>query len=135
MGILYNQKKQNLKRKMLRDNCPEAERILWSYLKGKQILGYKFRRQFSIGTYVLDFYCPSLKLAIEVDGEYHNTKNQKEIDLERQKVIEEYNIIFLRFKNYEIFTNIIGVIKKIKNKVIELRQKPIISPLLTKEGI
>jgi len=58
MGIIFNQKSQNEKRKTLRNNMPQAEILLWSRLKGKKVRGLKFRRQFSVGKYVIDFYCP-----------------------------------------------------------------------------
>ncbi len=57
MGIIFNQKSQNEKRKTLRNNMPQAEILLWSRLKGKKVRGLKFRRQFSVGKYVIDFYC------------------------------------------------------------------------------
>ena len=56
---------------MLRNNMPKAELILWSTLKSKGLDEYKFRRQYSVAQFVVDFYCPRLKLAIEVDGDSH----------------------------------------------------------------
>jgi very-short-patch-repair endonuclease len=91
---------------------PHAEVILWSKLKSKR-LGYKFRRQYSVNKFVIDFYCPELKLAIEVDGESHYTENAKAQDEERQKIIEYYDITFLRFTNKEIYKNLNGVLIKI----------------------
>ena len=74
---------------------PEAEIILWSKLKGKQVYGCKFRRQYSVGSYIIDFYCPKLKLAIEVDGTSHFQPGSKTKDNDRQKYIETYGIHFL----------------------------------------
>ena len=75
MGKIHNNKNQKSRRKNLRNNMTKAEIILWSKLKGKQ-LGYKFRRQHGIGKYIIDFYCPKLKLIIEVDGDVHGFYNQ-----------------------------------------------------------
>ena len=72
--------------------------------------GYRFRRQASIGKYIVDFYCPKLKLAIEVDGDQHFWKRGTiEYDQKRQKEIESLGIKFLRFETYEIYKNIDGV--------------------------
>ena len=67
-------------RKQLRNNPTKAEQVLWKYLKNKQIKGYKFRRQHSVGNYILDFYCPALKLCIEIDGDSHFTDEGKNYD-------------------------------------------------------
>ncbi|MGD0919462.1 MAG: DUF559 domain-containing protein [Thermodesulfobacteriota bacterium] len=71
MTKIYNRTVEENNRKILRKNMPKAEVILWSRLKGKRLDGYKFRRQFSVAQFVVDFYCPRLKLAIEVDGDSH----------------------------------------------------------------
>ncbi len=136
MGKLFNQKVQNTKRRILRNESTKAEKLLWAYVKVKQIKGYKFRRQFSVGSYVLDFYCPSLRFAIEVDGSYHNAIGQIEKDKERQSVIEECKINFIRFKNEDIFQNIDDVNLRINEKMMELSKKsrPPLNPLLSKEG-
>ena len=91
---------------------PHAEVILWSKLKGKGI-GYKFRRQYSVGKFAIDFVCPEVKLAIEVDGDSHYTEGAEYRDKERQKIIEHYGFVFLRFTNKEISENLDGVLIKI----------------------
>ena len=98
---------------MLRKNMPEPEVILWSKLKGKSLNGFKFRRQYSVGKFVIDFYCPKLKLAIEVDGNSHYTENAEDRDRERQYIIESFGISFLRVTNKEVYENIDGVMVKI----------------------
>jgi len=95
---------------------PYAEVILWSKLKNKQ-LGYKFRRQYSVEGFVIDFYCTELKLAIEADGDSHYIEGGQERDMERQKIIESYGITFLRFTNNEIYENLDGVLVKIKEYI------------------
>ncbi len=113
MTEIFNKSSQRNKRKILRRNISEPEVILWSCLKAHNTKGYKFRRQYSIGRYVVDFYCPKLRLAIEVDGSSHTGKDAKEYDLVRQKDIEELGIKFLRFTNEEIKNNLKEVLHRI----------------------
>lgn len=94
---------------------PEPELLLWSKLRGKGVAGHKFRRQYSVSNFVLDFYCPQQKLAIEIDGATHFTEGAEEYDRERQQVIESYGIRFLRFTNAEVMENIDGVVLKISD--------------------
>jgi len=121
MGKIYNQKIQNHKRKKLRNEMTKAEVLLWMELKDKKILGYKFRRQFSIGSYVVDFYCPELNLAVEVDGATHVTDEEIRYDKDRQTEIETLGIKFLRFSNPEIYKDMNHVLEKIKSIIEELK--------------
>ena len=102
----------------------KAEALLWLRLKNKQVLGYRFLRQYSVDRYVLDFYCPKLRLAIEVDGESHFVEGAEEYDRERQQYIEALGIKFLRFLNTEIYHNLQGVLQAINEKVTELSAQP-----------
>jgi very-short-patch-repair endonuclease len=113
MGIIYNRPKQKRLRKHLRNTATETERLLWSSLKGSQLLGYKFRRQQGIGQYVVDFYCPAKKMAIEIDGATHWTEQEQKRDRERQYYIEALGIRVLRFTNDDIYTNKDGVLNMI----------------------
>ncbi|MGH8015827.1 MAG: endonuclease domain-containing protein, partial [Candidatus Zixiibacteriota bacterium] len=90
----------------LRNQMPSAEVILWSRLQKRQVLGFKFRRQYSVGPYVLDFYCPAAKLAIELDGSSHFQNDEPEYDRNRQVSIEQLGIRFLRFTNLEIYKHL-----------------------------
>jgi len=99
----------------------KAEAILWRELKDKKMLGFKFRRQFGIGGYVVDFYCPSLKLAIEADGATHYTDEEKEYDRKRESEISELNIKFLRFTNAEIYDDLYNVLEKIKAQITNIK--------------
>lgn len=92
---------------------PLPEIILWAQLKNKQLSGYKFRRQFSIGRYVVDFYCPALKLAIEIDGDSHFIDSVEEYDRVRQSFIESFGIKFLRFTNLDIMNNLNNALEQI----------------------
>ena len=96
----------------------DTEIILWAHLKNKQLEGFKFRRQYSVGSYVLDFYCPKKKLAIEIDGTGHYTSEGKEYDSVRQFEIEQLGIEFIRFGNTEIKKNLHCVIQEIRNKLL-----------------
>lgn len=98
----------------------EAEKILWSKLRQKQIDGHKFRRQYSIMGFVVDFYCPELRLAIEVDGGYHQDKDQVDYDKARQQLLEALKIDFLRFTNNDIFIDIDLVVQKIRDQINKL---------------
>jgi cyclase len=93
-----------------------AEELLWQYLRTKP-LGYKFRRQHVYGIYILDFYCHSLKLVIEVDGSIHNEEAVKQNDLVRQRQLESDNLFVLRFTNNEIKLNKEEVINAIEHHV------------------
>ena len=117
MSNIFNRKAQKLKRQYLRNNATNAERILWSKLKGKQLLGRKFRRQHGIGPFIVDFYCHECKLAIEIDGATHWTKAAKEYDFHREEHIGRYGIHFLRFTNSAIAENLDGVLIAIAEEV------------------
>jgi len=109
----YNHPDKKDLRKKLRNDTPKAERILWSQLQGRQIQNLKFRRQYGIGPYVVDFFCPQLRLTVEVDGDSHFQKNAEKYDKKRQKYIEKHNICFLRFTNEDVYKNLDGVIEEI----------------------
>ncbi len=120
MGKIYNRQVDNEKRKTLRNNMTKAEAILWGELKNRKILGCKFRRQFAIGAYVVDFYCTELKLVIEVDGATHLTDEEKEYDKRRELEIGQLEVQFIRFTNPEIYQALDFVIDSIKTKIQEL---------------
>ncbi len=100
-------------RKNLRNNATPQEILLWLQLKDKQ-LGYKFRRQHGVGSYVLDFYCPEKLLAIEIDGSQHYEEAAVDYDQKRTELLSRYGIQVLRFTNGDINTNIISVIDEIQ---------------------
>ena len=114
MTRLYNCTSMKARRQKLRRESPKAEVLLWRHLKGRKIGGYKYRRQYSVGGYVVDFYCAELRLVIEVDGPSHyRTKQALAYDKKRQQFIESFGIRFVRFTNNDIYNNIDGVIKEI----------------------
>ncbi len=117
---IFNNTRFKKGRRRLRNDMTGAECTLWKHLRRRNIRGFKFRRQFSIDSYILDFYCPQLKLAIEVDGDSHLTDEELEYDKKRQNYIEKYEIQFLRFFNGEIYNDIDNVIVRIIDKINEL---------------
>ena len=88
----------------LRKNMTLAERTLWAALFGKQLAGLKFRAQHPVGPFILDFYCPSRKLVVELDGEVH--QDQQEYDQARTEQLESYGYQVIRFHNEEVLTNL-----------------------------
>lgn len=102
-----------------RKNSTKEEDLLWQKLRGSK-LGIEFRRQHIIDGFILDFFNTQKGLAIEVDGGYHNQKEQREYDSMRQKLIEKYGITFLRFTNDEVESDIESVLNKIKNAAAPL---------------
>ena len=92
-----------------------AEEQLWTELKNKKLKGLKFRRQHPVGIFILDFYCHSAKLAIELDGGYHLSVEQKEYDSNRTAMLQEAGISEIRFSNSEISNNLSDVLEKIVN--------------------
>lgn len=93
------------------------EIALWLRLKGNQLEDTKFRRQHSIGEYIVDFYCRSARLAIEIDGGYHDAKDIQGYDRQRQNEIEGLGIQFLRFTNEQVRDNMPGVIEAIRERL------------------
>ena len=92
----------------------EAEILLWSILKDKGFGGYKFRRQHSVGNYILDFYCPKKRLAIELDGSQHFTDDGLEYDEARNDFLVSVGIKVVRYSNREVFDNLNGVLYGIR---------------------
>jgi len=121
----------NLKtfRRELRNNLTPAEAKLWSLINNRQVLGRKFRRQHSVGPYILDFYCPEEKLAIELDGQGHFNFSAEEYDAERTAFLNTYGILVLRFENKEVFEQTEGVLETVKQAFGRLGNHPPLPPL------
>ncbi|HAR55113.1 TPA: hypothetical protein DCR79_02400 [Patescibacteria group bacterium] len=115
MGIIFSRTKTTKNRKLLRQNMPLAERLLWAKLKNKQIKNYKFRRQHSIRKFIVDFYCPQTKLAIELDGDSHFVSAvAKVLDSRRQASLESLGIRVIRFTNREVYENMAGILENLE---------------------
>ena len=93
-------------RKQLRSSLTAAEALLWRLLQRRQLEGKKFRRQSSIGRYIVDFYCPECRLVIELDGEQHFSITIDEYETERTKFLEGQGLKVLRFENKDLHQNI-----------------------------
>jgi very-short-patch-repair endonuclease len=112
MDNLNNNKVLVVRRKYLRNNTTPFERELWKYLKGKN-LKYKFRRQHSIGNYILDFYCPEKKLGIELDGWIHDEEEILNKDLKKIEYLKNLGIRIIKFRNVDIMKNLELVLENI----------------------
>jgi very-short-patch-repair endonuclease len=118
----YNKSTEKEKRRRLRQNQTKAEALLWQKLRDRQIEGLKFRRQYSVECFVLDFYCPALRLAIEIDGESHQSEEAAAYDRDRQAFIEALGIRFLRFTNQEVYEHLDAAIAQIAPAAQVLRR-------------
>ena len=111
MRSIHNLENRKTIRRKLRKSATLHEIILWSRIRRNQ-LGYKFRRQHSIGKYIVDFYCPEKKLIIELDGGQHAEK-QKDYDKQRDEYLKNLGFIIFRFWDSDINSNLEGVLQKI----------------------
>ena len=107
------QKKED--RRTLRNNLTPAEAALWKAIKNGQVAGRKFRRQHSIGVYVLDFYSPEQRMAVELDGAGHFTTSGNLHDAARTTYLESLGIRVLRFENKLIWAGLDNVLQAIKS--------------------
>ena len=103
----------------LRSKSTPAERRLWGKLRGGQQEGASFRRQHPAGPYVLDFYCPELRIAVEVDGGGHGHFSGAQKDARRDAWLRENGVLVLRFWNNEVRSNLYGVCETIRLAVLE----------------
>jgi len=90
----------------------ETERLLWSRLRRKAI-GFRFRRQYPIGTYVVDFFCDEAKLAVEVDGEFHDLPSRQRRDAQRVAFLGDKGVHILRFRTVDVLESIDAVLEQI----------------------
>jgi len=96
---------------------PKPEQILWYWLRNNNLKGCKFRRQYGVGNFVLDFYCPKLRLGIELDGDSHFTDQAKTYDEKREQFIKLQGIKIIRFKNTDVSQNIEAVVEEISRHI------------------
>ena len=111
----HNWKHLKEKRRSLRNNGTAAEATLWTLLSNSQLEGRKFRRQHSIKNYIVDFYCHSEKLAIELDGDVHFSEQSLAYDKRRDAELDSLGIKVIRFENEEVFRATTAVLEKIKS--------------------
>lgn len=122
MGVLmrnqwieYNPRLKQIARK-LRKDMTLAEILLWKEIKGKKVLGCDFHRQKPIDEYVVDFYCPRLKLVLEIDGDSHDEK--EELDKIRQEKLESKGLTVLRFWDLDVRANVDGIVEQLREWIV-----------------
>jgi very-short-patch-repair endonuclease len=107
---LHSKKKQ---RRELRCSLTSAEALLWLHLQSQQLAGRKFRRQHSVGPFILDFYCPEERLAIELDGAGHDHERAQAHDAKRSQFLSGRGIRVVRFENRDVRKRLEGVLAEI----------------------
>lgn len=111
--------------RLLRKKATDTERTLWRHLRNRNFAGYKFRRQHPLGSYILDFYSPAAKLAIELDGGGHNYRLRQAGDHMRSSVLADQGVTVLRFWNHQVRYELDAVLKAIW---FALEQRPTSQP-------
>ncbi len=134
MPTIYNRDYLVKNQKILRTTMTKSEVVLWKHLKNKQFLNLKFRRQFGIGNYIVDFYCPEIKLAIEVDGSTHYEEEVFNKDIKKDEYIKNLGINLLRINSEEIFNNLNEVLFRLENICNEIQSKTSPYPSLLRRG-
>ena len=104
-------------RQALRKSQTDAEKKLWNILRNKQMGGCKFFRQYGIGSYIVDFYCPLLKIVIEVDGGQHYSEEGIAYDYQREEFLKRAGIKVIRFNNLDVLKNMEGVFESIQKEL------------------
>ena len=134
--LIHSNRKASLKRTNLRRNLTSAEAFLWKNLQKSQLDGRKFRRQHSIGPYIVDFYCPEFRVAVELDGAKHMTLMGSEEDAKRNEFLKRLNVRVIRFENRLVFESLELVLDAIRAAL----EPPLVrslrdhTALLTQEG-
>ena len=134
---IYNSKAKESQRKDLRNSLTSAEAILWKCLQRRQLDGKKFRRQQSIGPYIVDFYCPECRVIVELDGTGHYEKDAVEYDLRRTEYLGEQGIRVIRFGNEAVCKKLESVLEEIRANLTSMTTPSAPSaqpPLLSEEG-
>ena len=115
--MLYYNKNLKGYSRQLRKDMTNAERLLWSRVRRKQLQGHQFYRQKIIGNYIVDFYCPKAKLVIEINGGQHYDDKGIKKDNVRDDYLREQRLTVLRFSDREVFDNLDGVIERINENL------------------
>jgi very-short-patch-repair endonuclease len=120
MAFQYQRNLKTKARKLRREQTPEEQKLWWQ-LRNRRLDNFKFRRQFPLGKFILDFYCPSRRLAIELDGGQHNEIAQGHADQQRTEYLYTQGVKELRFWNNQVRKNLEGVLEAIRE---ELKTSP-----------
>ncbi len=114
---IFNRRDQKNLRNRLRNSTTSAEAILWTCLQQRKLFGRKFRRQFGIGRYIVDFYCAECRVAIELDGAPHFAANAEEHETRRTTYLRQRGIRIIRFENRAIHQDIELVLETIRENL------------------
>ena len=118
----YNKDLKEFSRR-LRNNSTLGEILLWQKLRAGGLMNYTFNRQKPLDRYIVDFYCKSLNLVIEIDGSYHFESEQRIKDKQRQEVIEKMGLNFLRFSEQQIRKDMDVVLNAIERYIVAWKEK------------
>ncbi|MBI2438856.1 MAG: DUF559 domain-containing protein [Lentisphaerae bacterium] len=114
----------SIQAKTFRREMRWAEKLLWRHLRNRKMANCKFRRQYSVGPYVLDFFCYENKLAVEIDGRQHGEARAQAHDAERDVYLKKHGIRIKRIWNFQLRENLDGVLAGIRMTLEELREPP-----------
>ena len=128
MKYIRNAPELKEKRKELRKNQTDAEKSFWTHVRNRRFHGLKFFRQYSVSPYILDFYCPSKRLVIEIDGGQHYTPEGKTRDKTREKYLNQHDIEVIRYSDRDALTKVDAVLQDILNKLGSGNSSPLPSP-------
>jgi very-short-patch-repair endonuclease len=117
MKFIRNDPTLKQRRRELRCNQTEAEKTFWAQIRNRRFYGMRFVRQYSAGPYILDFYCPQLRLVVELDGGQHTEDNARHYDATRSEYLKAQDISVMRFWNHEVLRDIESVLSKMAEKV------------------
>lgn len=115
---IFNQKNHKDNRRQLRSQMTKSEIIFWSKIKNKQ-LGYKFRRQYGVGKYIVDFYCPEKKLIIEIDGDIHFYDRSIGSDKIRENYFKKLGLAIKRYTNSDVIKNLDNALENLRQILIK----------------
>src|SRR5262245_6640591 len=118
----YDNPKKKDRRKELRNTGTAPEAVLWTHLQKCQLLGKKFRRQYSIGPYIVDFFCPECSLIIELDGAKHFSILREDYESERTRYLQKLGLQVLRFENRVLREDAESVLETIREAVRKTQQ-------------
>ena len=117
MKFLRNDPQLKQRRRELRRNQTDAEKVFWARVRNRQFKGMRFFRQYSLGIYILDFYCPEVRLAVELDGGQHAWSDNREYDAFRSEYLKAHGIEVIRFWDNEALSDMQGVLNELFLKV------------------
>ena len=125
MKYLYNDRRLRDRRRELRKNMTDSEILLWDRLRMRKVKGFKFLRQYSVGPYIMDFFCVELRLGVEVDGRFHGSTENIEYDLKRTVFLKEHGVELIRFWNDDILYDVDSVVMRLKQKIASIDNSPL----------